>query len=526
MSTYAKMRARRDNWRRKTGESRTQLHYQLRENRRVKRERDQYKKAWRSSQQAIKELQQKRTLEPIPDKADLVLIALQLFLVARIGFRAVSRVLAVMASHLGLRKPPCAQTLINWVTRLSLARMRDRALSMPSAARFDHGYILLLDISIGLGQGKILTLLALDPRHHETQQGAPALKHLRCLAVAVADTWNGETIAVLLREVIARFGAPIAYLKDGGTDLAKAVRLLNTPDGACVSIDDLSHYAANLLKHAFADHPQYPIFLQACGAVSKRLKQTVLACLAPPKVSTKARFMNLHRLVSWAERLLEQSPRGRAAKGSLLEKLRAAFDSLPRCKRFINDYLAHAKPILACQSLLKRRGLNQTTYEECQHHLTMIPLASIRIPLSMWFDNHLAVARALGLQTIGLPISSDGIESLFGVGKHLGTGQIKDANRIALRLAPLCGELTRADAEAVLQVTVKEQNEAIGSLPSLIKQRRDVFSKGEGLDSIASQAAQPSLRLILGPKKPQKIVLPIDNTENIVTGRDPCPSPV
>ena len=525
MSPYAKMRARRDNWRRKNGELGARLRYQLRENRRVKRERDQYKREWRSSQQALKESQNNRTVEPIQDKAGLVFIALQLFLVARIGFRAVSRVLAVMASQLGLTKPPCAQTLINWVTRLSLVRMREVALSMPSAARFAHGYILLLDISIGLGQGKILTPLALDPRHHGTQQGAPGLKHLRCLAVAVADRWNGQTIAALLRELIARFGAPIAYLKDGGGDLAKAVRVLNTPDGACVSIDDLSHYAANGLKHPFEGHPQSPIFLQACGAVSKRLKQTVLACLAPPKVSTKARFMNLHPLVSWAERLLEQSPRGRAAKGSLLQKLRDAFDSLPLCKRFINDYLANAKPILECQSLLKRRGLNQTPYDECQPQLTTIPLACIRIPLSMWLDNQLALARALGLQTMGLPISSDAIESLFGLGKHLGTGQIKDANRIALRIPALCGELTRADAEAVLQVTVKEHNEAIGSLPSLIKQRRDVFSKGEGLDSITNPAAQPSLRLVLGSKSPQKIARPIDNTENIVIGPDPCPSP-
>jgi hypothetical protein len=227
MSTYAKMRTRRDNWRRKTGELRTQLHYQRRENRRVKRERDQYKREWRSSQRALKALQQNRTLQPRQDKTGLVLIALQLFLVARIGFRAVSRVLAVMASQLGLTKPPCAQTIINWVTRLSLARMRDVAPSTLSPARFPRGYILLLDISIGLGQGKILTLLALDPQHPGTQPGAPALKHLRCLAVAVAATWTGETIAALLREVIARFGAPIAYLKDGGTDLAKAVRVVN-----------------------------------------------------------------------------------------------------------------------------------------------------------------------------------------------------------------------------------------------------------------------------------------------------------
>src|SRR5258705_7934942 len=34
----------------------------------------------------------------------------------------------------------------------------------------------------------------------------------------------------------------------------------------------------------------------ACGRVSSKLKQTLLACLAPPTVRTKARFMNVHRL--------------------------------------------------------------------------------------------------------------------------------------------------------------------------------------------------------------------------------------
>jgi hypothetical protein len=37
----------------------------------------------------------------------------------------------------------------------------------------------------------------------------------------------------------------------------------------------------------------------------------------------------------------------------------------------------------------------------------------------------------------GIPISSDCIESLFGVSKQHGAGKIKDANRIALRIPDL-----------------------------------------------------------------------------------------
>jgi hypothetical protein len=249
MSTYAKMPARRDNWRRKTGVLQTQLGYQLPENRRVKRERDQYKKNWQATQQTLDELKQHQSIQAVRSKTDLVFVALQLFLMARIGFRAVSRVLGVLVPYLGVNKRPCTQTISNWVTRLSLVRMSDAAPSQTAGGWFPHGYILLLDISIGLGQGKILTILALDPGHHGVVAGAPLLKHTRCLAVAVADTGNGETIGAVLHELIAPLGTPVAFLKDGGTDLAKAVRVLHTAGVPPASIADLSHYAANLLKH-------------------------------------------------------------------------------------------------------------------------------------------------------------------------------------------------------------------------------------------------------------------------------------
>jgi len=59
-------------------------------------------------------------------------------------------------------------------------------------------------------------------------------------------------------------------------------------------IDDISHAAASMLKRTYQDHPAFERFLSACGQVSGKLKHTLLACLAPPTVRTKARFMNVH----------------------------------------------------------------------------------------------------------------------------------------------------------------------------------------------------------------------------------------
>src|SRR5207244_5211946 len=184
-----------------------------------------------------------------------------------------------------------------------------RGLPLPQAPS-TNGLIWMIDISIGLCQGKILAVLALDAHHHQREPGAPALRHVRCIAVAVAASWAGDTIAELLKRLIAQMGRPAAYLKDAGSELHKAVALLGEKGLASPCIDDISHAVAGMLKRAYQEHPAFATFLAACGRVSSKLKHTILACLAPPKVRTKARFMHVHRLVTWADRLLKLSPAG------------------------------------------------------------------------------------------------------------------------------------------------------------------------------------------------------------------------
>jgi hypothetical protein len=132
----------------------------------------------------------------------------------------------------------------------------------------------------------------------------------------VAASWSGDTIAELLGRLIAQMGRPAAYLKDGGSDLHKAADLLGDKGLSSPCLDDISHAVAGMLKRVYQDHPTFATFLSACGRVSGKLKHTILACLAPPKVHTKARFMHVHRLFTWADRVLKLSPAGGAKTGS------------------------------------------------------------------------------------------------------------------------------------------------------------------------------------------------------------------
>ena len=107
-------------------------------------------------------------------------------------------------------------------------------------------------------------------------------------------------------------------------------------------IDDISHAAANMLTRSSQHHPTCERFLAACGRVSGQLKHTLLACVAPPTVRTKARFLSVHRLCTWADRRLTLSPAGGAKAGSIFARLRACCDALPACKDLIKRFRADA----------------------------------------------------------------------------------------------------------------------------------------------------------------------------------------
>ena len=516
MSIKSKLKKSRNNWKEKAIIRGKNLLYQRRENRRIKKERDRYKK---QAREAKKQLEKER-LKKAPavcDKEELVYISLSLFLVARIGFRAVSRVIAVLADYLGVTKAPCTQTIINWVTRLSIARIQNCAGSVGaqlSGNRFSNGLIFIIDTSIGLGRGKILAVLALNTKHHAFNERSPGIENVTCIAVSVAASWTGETIADFLQKVIAVTGRPAAYLKDGGTDLAKAVRLLTERGLAGISIDDISHAVANILKHEYKKHPMFKTFISACGNCSKKLKQTILACLVPPKISTKARFMNLHRLVKWAGQLLKHSPKGRASKGSILSKLRTAIGQIPECKAFINRFLRDVNPLLESQKILKNNGLSHDSYRQCLKLMETIPPRSpVRTGFTNWMEKQIMVAGSLGLEHTGMPISSDNIESLFAVSKQHGCAEVKDANRIALRIPAMCGELTRKEAQMVLGISVKEQQRIETSLPSLTKQRREILSNPGCLDKMIIEEAKKSLELLPGSKNRAKNLINFNITD-------------
>jgi hypothetical protein len=106
MSPKTRYKRSRDNWKQKAAFRAEKNRYQSKELARVKAERDKFKKELKEIQARAHQLESQSRVVVVQSKVDLVFLALQLFVVARIGFRAVSRVLGTVIGALGIKKSP------------------------------------------------------------------------------------------------------------------------------------------------------------------------------------------------------------------------------------------------------------------------------------------------------------------------------------------------------------------------------------------------------------------------------------
>ena len=145
MSAQHKLKYSRENWKGKAVGRGDTVRYLKKENSRLKLQHQCDKKEIAEIKSHLESERKNNIPRLVHNKASLVFIALQLFLVARISFRAVSRVLSVLGQVLGITRAPSHQTIINWLLRLSIVKMQSIpqiSTTISSADPFSNGYIL------------------------------------------------------------------------------------------------------------------------------------------------------------------------------------------------------------------------------------------------------------------------------------------------------------------------------------------------------------------------------------------------
>lgn len=231
-----------------------------------------------------------------------------------VGIRAVPKVIELFATTFDLPlKIPSRDVVRNWNCRNGVAILEE-------ATRQDD-WIWMVDHSVQLG--KMFVLVVLGIRQSELPQGRPLRREdMSVLAVLPTSTRDKQEVSEQLSAVAESFGMPIAVLSDGAAELHHGVASLQKAGFSGVHLDDIKHKIANLLKRRLTKDARWKAFTAKLGTTTAAIQQTELEYLLPPRKKEKARFMNIGRLIDWAQMVEHELTRTESATHArVVEKL-------------------------------------------------------------------------------------------------------------------------------------------------------------------------------------------------------------
>lgn len=329
---------------------------------------------------------------------------------------AVTRCLALLkrVGWLAVERVPNPSSVVNWVARAGLGLLSRVA---PAAAP----WVAIIDSSISYGKAKMLVVLRVPLAHFALGKGAVTLADVECVGLEIKETWPGEDVSDALTRIFGVAGRPAAILKDQGPDLKRGVALYCSLHKGIAVIRDVGHVAALLLKRGYERNAVFVRFLKLVDAARARLCHGDAAALRPPKIRAKGRFQGISRVVKWANDMAEMlSGSGRHRDGSLRQRLQRAMPGLASMRFFFTRFARDCRALNAAMEVVKNRGLNQETYKLAKTALNDLPVKSaIRRDFTAWLDETMRLQCRLGIEQTPLVVSSDVIESLFGIVKTI-----------------------------------------------------------------------------------------------------------
>jgi hypothetical protein len=413
--------------------------------------------------------------DPIPYRTLCVLIVV----CAIVSFRSVPRILQVFQPLLRAAvRIPHFTSVIHWTLRVGIAIFNQ-------VSTIADQWVAIIDCSIDIGTRKALVVLRvrLSALHHKQEAIGP--RDCECIGLEISPTWNGPLVSAALGRIFERSGIPCAIVKDGGSDLNKGVKLFcaDKPERNICTIDDAGHFAANALKAQFAKSRPFTAFLKIASQAAAKIRQTDLAWLLPPKLRTKGRFQGITELAKWARKILDLiGSKGNAEDKFDLGKVRKTFAGLAKLRSFLDRFCLTCSITEAFLALMKTRGLNDATYIEASAVLAKLPARSlVRIRLSTWLEKHIKIHRQLAMGQLPLVVSTDAIESLFGLFKTVVQRNPQaEINRLIYVLPLLCGNYSYSEIDRALnRCSHAEMLHQIEQTvpPTLRQQRTQQFKK-------------------------------------------------
>jgi hypothetical protein len=334
--------------------------------------------------------------------------------------RATSRILNLISSFLGLNiAAPSWYTGRLWLLRIGLYK-----LERPKQIADD--WIWIIDHTIQLGKEKCLVILGIRQKH--LPKAELYLKHedVEPIALIPVEQSNGEVVFQQLEENIKKTGVPKQIVSDHGTDIKSGIasfcQKYNT-----IRTYDMKHKGAAILKRELKDEPAWQEFVKRSSNTGKKVQQTDLSVLAPPNQRSKARYMNVDKLIDWGNNTLSYLDHEKSKepkefeKSTLYQKLGWIYGFRDKLK----DWKILVEMIETANNYINFVGLFKNTHQDLEAELSGFAANESfgHIPLELvLFVKEQEQNIADGDRFLG---SSEIIESVIGKYKGVQRDQVK-----------------------------------------------------------------------------------------------------
>jgi hypothetical protein len=344
-------------------------------------------------------------------------------LVLRAGnaFRGAARSLEVIGQQLALAMP-CP----HWTTgRLWLLRLGHYELQRPKTRAED--WVWLVDHSTQIGAEKCLVVLGI--RLSQWAQSSAPLRQedLELIELLPVRESNGQVVYEQLSRCVEKTGVPREIVQDQGADLKAGVAKFCAEHAQTAQILDMAHQSACVLKKQLTKDPQWQAFSTQVGQTKFGVQQTELAFLVPPSQRSKARYMNLEKLIRWGEQslaILEQKP-AVVLKECSGQRLEEKLGWLREFRVALKQWSGMQKVIDVTNHFVRRQGLYCGAAKELEGQLEPVATEERSRQVAhelVRFVAEQSAAAAKGERLIG---STEVLESCFGKFKALERDQSK-----------------------------------------------------------------------------------------------------
>lgn len=246
--------------------------------------------------------------EPVArHKYSLEHIKLSISLVlSSVGLRCSARATGIFCNELGL--PVNSQSWYSsrlWLLKLGLFKL-------TRAKEQADDWLWIMDHSVQWGSEKCLLILGIRKKNLPRDR-ALRYSDVEPIELLPVTKSNGDIVYQQLQNTVKKTGIPRAIISDKGSDIKSGIDKFIELHNHTIHVYDITHCVAACLKSTLENDLDWQSFIEFASMAQRYMRQTSVAALAPPNQRSKARYMNISQLVTWATKIIALLKNGEVA---------------------------------------------------------------------------------------------------------------------------------------------------------------------------------------------------------------------